>query len=127
MACDQNLPADIISEAGEINWEEYVEDTLNIMFCYQNPDGTPIDLTGSIVTCEIRRKVTDPEPVFVYSSAGVGVLTNAGTNHDEIQVKVVNTQTKTLGAGEFPYFVKTQDTAGTVNTIVIGKIALKLR
>lgn len=116
-----------LSETAQIDWVEYVQDSLVIELGYQDEDtGEPIDLTDSEVTMEIRQNKFDPTPLLVYSSTNGSIQKNVNADV-QIKATVTDTQTQALGVGEFHYFIKIKDSANIVNTPIIGLITLEAR
>jgi len=117
----------IKSDTGFIDYDEYVGDTVNIVLDYRTapkPDGQQINLTGSVISIEVRESQDDELPLLTLTT-GNGLVVGGTTNN--IVGTISNTQTTTLGAGKFRYFVKHVDSLGKVNTLITGKIKLRLR
>jgi hypothetical protein len=120
------LPEQLNSGAAELNYSHYVGDTIVMDYGYQDSTGAVINLTGSVVTLEIRRKQSDPEPLFAYSSADGTLQLNVDPT-TQIKATINDAHTTQLGEGEHHYFIKCQDSNGIVDTLLFGLISLKLR
>jgi len=112
----------IHSETAEVNFFEFVGDTLTMSFKYISPSGVLIDLTGWIVAIELRKAIEDANPILMLDSVNGGV--QLGGVHN-IAITLSSAQTATLGVGGFYYFIRTTDTVGIVNTLIVGKIILR--
>lgn len=59
-----------------LNLEVGTDQSLDIF--WQNPDGTPVNLTGFIFKAQVKWTVDDPTAIFTWQSGGVtpGILVN---------------------------------------------------
>lgn len=112
------------SETTRINFVEYIGDTILMQFAYKDSDGIMIDLLNTVVRVEIRRDQLDSTPLLSFSSTDGGVDTT-GTEAN-IRVAIASTQSATLLSGDYFYFVTTE-TDGYVNTLITGKLIMKVR
>jgi len=87
------------------------------VFTVNNPDGSPLDLTGHTAVAKIRKF---PESVS-YTSFGVGIVTSAG----QIVVSLANTVTDDLKPGRYYYDVITTTAAGKKVKVVDGMALIK--
>ena len=116
-----------LSETAQIDWVEYVQDSLVMQLGYQDEEtGAVVDLTGSIITMEIRKNKFDSTPLLVFSSSDGSIQKNVSV---DVQIKVVvsDAQTQALGVGDFHYFIRIKDSANIVNTPIVGMITLEAR
>ncbi len=114
----------IESNTAKINYQEYVQDTLQMAFRHADDQNVLIDVTGWTVDLEIRKQANDLNPVLVVNEQNGVVL--GGTDYN-ILITVTDDQTLALGAGTFAYFVRTKDLSGFVNTLALGKLTLRTR
>lgn len=117
--------ATIESNTVKLNFFEYVQDTLVMAFKYADDQGQVIDMSGWEVDVEIRKQVSDPEPLLHINLLTGGVVVG-GADYN-LLITVTDQHTLALGAGTFAYFIRTKDTVGFVNTLALGKITLKSR
>lgn len=121
------------SETVRINIIEHVQDTVRVQFAWQDAAGRLYDLSNYLVEMELRQKQSDPSPLLKYSSAvqevtnGIHPIKLNVSDTVNIWFEISAEQTQALGAGEFYYFVTTKDTEGFVNTLIVGKLLLKVR
>lgn len=115
-----------LSETATIDWVEYVQDSLVMLLGYQDDTGAIIDLTGSVITMEIRQNKFDTAPLLSFSSNDGSIQKNVSTDV-QIKVTVTDAQTQALGVGEFHYFIRIKDSANIVNTPIVGLITLEAR
>jgi hypothetical protein len=114
----------IQSETTRINFIEYIGDTVLMQFAYKDADGVMIDLLNTTVSMEIRRDQLDAVPIASFSSTD-GSIDITGTEAN-IKVIISATQSATFLSGDYFYFIATE-TDGFVNTLITGKIIMKVR
>lgn len=133
MATQSNIT--VQSETARVNYVEYVGDTLCMKFAYKDGSSTGplIDLSGYTLFMEVRKMDTSGVPIgdalLVRSSDnGTILLGEAAGVNENICVTLESVDTTTLGAGDFGYFiVATQVAINYVNTLIRGKLVLKIR
>ena len=119
-------PLTIASKTVTIDFDEYVGDTLSLVADYRTlpkPGGAQIDLTGSTAQFIVKADKADVTPLIDPLSVPVTL----GDLDNNIKVKLTDEQTSLLGEGKFFYAVVVTDSLGDVNTLITGKIKLKLR
>lgn len=112
----------IQSETTRVNFVDYAGDTIVMQFAYKI-DGVLVDLSSAEIVLEIRKNQTDVEPILQCTKTSSTITSTLDAN---IIVELSDTTTATLGVGEFYFFVKLiQNTR--VNTLIVGKLILKVR
>lgn len=119
------MSSNITSETVTVNFIEYIQDTLIMRFAYTDSLNTLINFTGWEIDLEVRRKSTDILPSLKKSTSSGTISTNGSTYN--IEIIITDIDTETLGKGTFPYFIKTKDTNGYINTLIVGTITLMVR
>jgi len=84
------------------------------VFTVNNPDGTPLDLTGYSGTAKIRKF---PESTSS-TSFGVGIVSTAG----QVVVSLANTVTSELSGGRYYYDVIITSSIGKKSKVVDGMV-----
>lgn len=84
------------------------------VFTVNNPDGTPLDLTGYNGTAKIRKF---PESTSS-TSFGVGIVSTAG----QVVVSLANTVTSGLSGGRYYYDVIITSSSGKKSKVVDGMV-----
>jgi hypothetical protein len=118
--------ATVNSGTAKINYIEYVQDTLKMRLGWKSESLVLHNLAGFAVDMQIRKLQADATPLYSFSSADGTIQLNVDEKCN-IQIPISDTITAALGAGEFHYFIRTTDTVGFVNTLVSGKLTLRLR
>ena len=113
----------IIGQTARIDFEEYAGDTLAVRLAYADTTGN-INLTGSTITAEIVDPSTSAA-LLTYSTTA-GTIVTTGTDYN-IVFDITASQTAQLGAANYLYYVKVQDSLGSVNTLITGILTLKKR
>jgi hypothetical protein len=84
------------------------------VFTVNNPDGSPLDLTGHTGVAKIRKF---PESA-TSTPFGVGIVSAAG----QVVVSLANTVSKDLKAGRYYYDVMITSSAGKKTKVVDGMV-----
>lgn len=101
-----------------------------------DPDPTPIDLTGALVTFEMKvlpdtykGRLPPTDPVVVRKTSDdaneIEVLTQAGDTLGQCLIKMLPDDTKFLNPGPYAYSVDVTTAVGDTYTVVIGKMYLQ--
>lgn len=92
--------------------------TLNLV--YQNPNGTPINLTGQTGRMQLRRKFSSVAELTLTTSNGGLTITPLTGN---ILITMTDEQTGALGSGFYLYDLELIN-AGVVERIIQGQITV---
>ncbi len=80
-------------------------------------DGLPIDLTGAVITCELRTGFADESPV---AQTATCTVTNAADG--QFEISLTSAQTKIMAGATYKYDVEIE-LAGKTRTYLKGEIA----
>ena len=100
------------------DWNIYRGDTGVLEVGYQEPDGTPVNLTGYSAKLQVRPKPGDSATALLEltHSSGIAINAAAGT----LLVTITPAQSVALGAGRFAYDLQITSAGGIVTTLVGG-------
>lgn len=112
------------SETTRINFIEYIGDTILMQFAYKDADGVMIDLLNTTVAMELRRDQLEAVPIARFTSVD-GSVDITGTDAN-IRIIISATQSAEFLSGDYFYFITTE-TDGFVNTLITGKLVMKVR
>ena len=114
--------AKILSQTVTVDYEEYVGDTLLMLFNYKDSTGAVINLTGYSAVLTISKTIDDIPDLTLTDTIGDGII--LGGTPSNIAIEITHTQTTLLSAGSFVYRLRLTDSLLRVNTLVVGKIKL---
>jgi hypothetical protein len=86
----------------------------SINFTYQNPNGTPVNLTGYTAALQLRSFPDAPTAVLSLSTANGGITITAQTG--VIAVRATATQTGSIIAGTYDYDLEIYSANATSTT-----------
>jgi hypothetical protein len=109
-----------MSTAGVYNFTLDQGSVFYINLAYQNPDGTPINLTGMSAKMQLARSYRTPKELIL-SSPSNGIVITPLTG--KIAVTITDEQTGLLGSGFYVYDLEL-DNAGVIDRIIQGTITV---
>jgi hypothetical protein len=114
--------AKVASQTVTVDFEEYVGDTLLMLFNYKDSTGAVIDLTGTNAVLTIATTLDTPPVLTLTEALNDGII--LGGTPSNIVCEIKPSQTVTLAVGTFVYRLRLTDSLLRVNTLVVGKIKL---
>jgi hypothetical protein len=109
-----------MSTAGVYNFTLDQGSVFYINLVYNNPDGTPINLTGMTAKMQLARSFTTVKDLTLSSPSNGIVITPLTGN---IAVTITDEQTALLGSGFYVYDLEL-DNAGVIDRIIQGTITV---
>ena len=91
---------------------------------YQNPNGTPINLTGYTAACQLRSLPNSPSAVLTLTTQNGGIAITAGTGVVALHATAI--QTMAIDEGNYFYDVEIYSPANpsVVTRLVQGQITV---
>jgi hypothetical protein len=90
---------------------------------YENPNGTPINLTGYSAALQLRSLPSDPTAVLTLTTANSGITITALTG--VVAIQATATQTRAIDEGTYYYDLEITDTfTGVVTRLVQGQVVV---
>jgi hypothetical protein len=91
---------------------------------YQNPDGTPINLTGYTAACQLRSLPSSASAVLTLTTQNGGITITAGTGL--VALRATAAQTMAIDEGNYVYDVEIYSPANpaVVTRLVQGQITV---
>jgi hypothetical protein len=91
---------------------------------YQNPNGTPINLTGYTAACQLRSLPNSPSAVLTLTTQNGGITITAGTGLVALHATAI--QTMAIDEGNYFYDVEIYSSANpsVVTRLVQGQITV---
>lgn len=93
-----------------------------INFTYENPDGTPIILTGYTAELQVRTSPMAKTAVLTLSTANGGIVITP--NQGLIECHATNAQTEVIPYGKYSYDIEITSPLNVVTRLVQGTIQL---
>lgn len=87
---------------------------------YQDPTGTPINLTGNTARMQLRRQYSSPVVLTLTTDGGGIVITGATGN---IAIQITDEQTETLEEGFYVYDLELNN-GGVISRLIQGTITV---
>ena len=85
---------------------------------YENPDGTPINITGYTAACQLRSLPNSPSAVLTLTTANAGIAITGATGL--VSIRATATQTGLIDEGDYVYDLEiTAPAPGSVVTRLI--------
>jgi hypothetical protein len=85
---------------------------------YDNPDGTPVNLTGYTAALQLRSLPTDPVSVLSLST-GSGITITGATGL--VAIRATATQTRAIDEGIYYYDLEITSASGVVTRLIQGQ------
>jgi hypothetical protein len=85
---------------------------------YQNPAGTPVNLTGYTAALQIRQNFSDANAELTLTTANGGIVITASTG--TLAIHATAALTLAIGAGAYVYDIKITSSAGIVTRLTQG-------
>ena len=85
---------------------------------YDNPDGTPVNLTGYTAALQLRSLPTDPVSVLSLST-GSGITITGATGL--VAIRATATQTRAIDEGIYYYDLEITSGSGVVTRLIQGQ------
>ena len=91
---------------------------------YQNPNGTPINLTGYTAACQLRSLPSSPSAVLTLTTQNGGITITAGTGL--VALRATAAQTMAIDEGNYVYDLEIYSPANpsVVTRLVQGQITV---
>lgn len=91
---------------------------------YQNPNGTPINLTGYTAACQLRSLPNSPSAVLTLTTQNGGITITAGTGL--VALRATAAQTMAIDEGNYVYDLEIYSPANpsVVTRLVQGQITV---
>lgn len=91
-----------------------------ITFVYENPDGTPVNITNYTAALQMRTSPLAKTAVLTLttSNAGLTITGNSGT----INAHATNVQTSAITNGKYAYDLEITSPSGVVTRLVQGTV-----
>jgi len=88
---------------------------------YENPNGTPINITGYTAALQLRSLPSDATAVLsLTTGAGITITGATGT----VAITATATQTRAIDEGNYYYDLEITSTAGVVTRLVQGQVVV---
>lgn len=88
---------------------------------YENPNGTPINLTSYTAALQIRSLPSDPTAVLSLSTgSGITITGNTGT----VAIRATAAQTMIIDEGNYYYDLEIYAPSGVVTRLVQGQVVV---
>jgi hypothetical protein len=114
----------IASQTVQVDFEEYLGDTLEITFNWKGADDQPVNLTGWSAILQVKTEKLDDVAIIERSTADGSLVLSDGTEEFNIETELTPAETTGLGLGKKVYDLQLTSPAGKVNTLVIGSITI---
>jgi hypothetical protein len=85
---------------------------------YDNPDGTPVNLTGYTAALQLRSLPTDPVSVLSLTT-GAGITITGATGL--VEIRATATQTRAIDEGIYYYDLEITSVSGVVTRLIQGQ------
>jgi hypothetical protein len=102
-----------------VNLSLYMGDDFTMTINVQNPDGTPVDLTGSTVTGMVKKSASDTTAAGNLTCTLVTPATGG-----QISVLLANTVSSGLTTGPYVYDVQWKSAGNMILTLIAGTLGL---
>jgi len=107
--------------AGIYNFTMDQGSTWTLQIVYEDPNGTPINLTGYTAEMQVRRKFDSPAPVLTLATGGQGIVITGGTG--TIAITATDEQTEAIDAGLYVYDLEL-DNGGVRTRLIQGSVTV---
>ncbi|MCK5919385.1 MAG: hypothetical protein KAG66_00485 [Methylococcales bacterium] len=114
----------ISSQTVQVDYEEYLGDTLEITFNWKGADDQPVNLVGWSGVLQVKAEKTDTVALIERSTGDGSLVLSDGTGEFNIETELTPAETLGLGLGTKTYDLQLTSPAGKVNTLVIGGITI---
>lgn len=114
----------IASQTVQVDYEEYLGDTLEITFNWRGSDGQAVDLTGWIGVLQVKAEKTDTVALIERTTVDSSLVLSDGSGEFNIETELTPAETLGLGLGVKVYDLQLTSPAGKVNTLIIGRITI---
>jgi hypothetical protein len=114
----------IASQTVQVDYEEYLGDTLEVTFNWKGADDQPVNLTGWSALLQVKAEKTDPLALVTRATLDGSLALGDGSGEFNIETELTPAETTYLGLGTKFYDLQLTSPAGKVNTLVIGSITI---
>lgn len=114
----------ISSQTVQVDYEEYLGDTLEITFNWKGADDQAVSLVGWSAVLQVKTEKTDTVALIERSTGDGSLVLSDGTGEFNIETELKPAETLGLGLGKKVYDLQLTSPAGKVNTLVIGSITI---
>lgn len=92
-----------------------------INFVYENPDGTPVNITNYTAALQVRTSPLAKTAVLTLTTQNGGIVITG--NQGKVACHATNVQTSAMNPGRYTYDLEiTEPTAGIVTRLIQGTI-----